>query len=457
MITNTVQPSRFWPLAGLISLCCFTGCVNQRVAWSPDGAHAAVFAGDGLHLCDPDGVLSELVLPGEGIAQWFPDSHRLAVVSEVPNQSWNDLDKILSPEQRKRVVDGAGVLLKQLQAGSNLDDGLKSLTAFGEYEGKAVVAYLAQSDAAKDLGENTREALRHNEAAVVRLQIATVENGKLVLGPTVLHSLRKICDLRVSPTKTAISFTSEGDKEDVLDLMVVPADGSAPPQLVARNTAFCSDWSTDGRSLVYLASAKPGDVARGGPTDDRISLGSLTRRVVLNAAGKIEIQSKAEDLAGLLFESINKVRCLSDGRIVFAAADVHLPCAALDMPQQAQLYVLDPERQTTVIPLIPRGVQEGLPVKPCFYEVSPDGKRIAILGEKGTVAVFTPATGDLQTVQAAAGGEAVSAPAWRSANELCFISSAENQPQQVSLWKEGTARALSTNWPAAVRKGFLDK
>src|SRR5271157_600549 len=116
------------------SLCLLmTGCVSQRIAWSPDGAHAAIFAGDGLHLCGPDGALSEIVLPGEGLAEWFPDSHRLAVASEVGKQSWKDLEKVLSPEERKRVVEGGKTLLDQFKAGHNLTDALNTLNGLGDY------------------------------------------------------------------------------------------------------------------------------------------------------------------------------------------------------------------------------------------------------------------------------------------------------------------------------------
>ena len=191
--------------------------------------------------------------------------------------------------------------------------------------------------------------------------------------------------------------------------------------------------------------------------DNQLSLASLTRRGVLNASGQIEIQTNAEDLVGLLFDANNKVRCLGDGRIVFSSADIHLPCTALDMPQQPQLFALDPERQNAVIPLIPRSVQEKLPAKPSFYEISPDGKRVAILGEKGALVVLTLATAALDTVQAAGSDDTVSAPAWRSARELCFIAASEGQPTQVALWTNGTTRVLSSHWPAEARRDFLGK
>lgn len=441
-----------WSVLAVAALCLLlTGCVSRRIAWSPDGAHAAVFAGDGLHLCGPDGVLSETILSGNGLAEWFSDSHRLAVMSDVGKQSWKDLQKVISPEERERIAQGGKTVLAEFKAGHSLADALKALTALGDYEKNAVAAYLAESEGTKEQAGTNWDALQQIEASVIQIRIGTLEEGKLALGPPLINSLRKILDIRVSPTGTAIACTAEGDKKDELQLLVVPTDGSAPPQLLAKNTAYCSDWSVDGRSLLYVRAINES------ASSDQISLGSLTRRGVLDAAGRIEIQTNADDLAGLLFDANNKVRSLSDGRIIFAAADLHLPCTMLDMPQQPQLFALDPEREAAIIPLIPRSVQNSLPSKLDFYETSPDGKRIAISGEKGAVAVLTLATGALETVQAAGKEDTVCVPAWRSASELCYIFTTNGQPAQAALWSHGTNRVLSANWPSEARKGFLDK
>jgi hypothetical protein len=428
-----------------------TGCVSRRIAWSPDGAHAAVFAGDGLHLCGPDGALSETILPGNGLAEWFSDSHRLAVMSEVGKQSWKDLEKVISPEERQRVAQGGKTVLDEFKAGHSYADAFNALTGLGDYEKSAVAVYLAEREGTKDQAGTNWDALQQKEASVIQIRIGTLEEGKLALGPPLINSLRKILDIRVSPTGTAIAYTAEGDKENELELLAVATDGSAPPQLVAKYTAYCSDWSVDGHSLLYARAIN--QAASG----DQLCLGSITRRGILNAAGRIEIQTNADDLAGLLFDANNKVRCLRDGRIVFAAVDLHLPCTSLDMPQQPQLFALDPEREAAAIPLIPRAMQESLPGKTDFYEPSPDGKRIAISGEKGAVVVLTLATGKLDTVQAAGKEDTVSVPAWRSAGELCYIFTTNGQPAQVALWNHGTNRVLSANWLAEARKGFLDK
>jgi hypothetical protein len=441
-----------WLVPAVAALCLLmTGCVSRRIAWSPDGAHAAVFAGDGLHLCGPDGALSETILPGNGLAEWFSDSRRLAVMSEVGNQSWKDLQKVISPEERERVMQGGKTVLDEFKAGHSLADALKALTGLGDYERNAVAVYLAESEGTKEQAGTNWDALQQIEASVLQIRIGTLEEGKLALGPPLINSLRKILDIRVSPTGTAIACTAEGDIKDELQLLAVPTDGSAPPQLVARNTAYCSDWSVDGHSLLYIHAIN--EAASG----DQICLASLTRRGILNASGRIEIRTNADDLGGLLFDANNKVRCLSDGRIIFAAADLHLPCTLADMPQQPQLFALDPERAAAVIPLIPRSVQDSLPGKPDFYETSPDGKRIAISGEKGAVVVLTLATGAVDTVQAAGKEDTVSVPAWRSAGELCCVLATNGQPAQVALWNHGTNRVLSANWPPVARKGFLDK
>ncbi|MGD0813436.1 MAG: hypothetical protein ABSA83_07520 [Verrucomicrobiota bacterium] len=442
-----------WFVCAVAALCVLmTGCISRRIVWSPDGAHAAVFAGDGLHLCGPDGALSETILPCNGLAQWFSDSHRLAVMSEVGKQSWKDLEKIISPEERERLTQGGKTVLAEFNAGHSFAYAFETLTNLSENEKNAVSVYLAENEGNKVQAGTNWNVLTQKDASVFQIRIGTLEEGKLTVGAPLLTTLRKILDIRVSPTGTAIAYTAEGDNKDEMQLLVLPTDGSVPPQLVAKNTACCPDWSVDGHSLLYIHA--DADNTSG----DEIGLALLTRRGILDVAGKIEIQTNADDLAGLLFDGNNKVRCLSDGRIVFAAADLHLPCTVLDMPQQAELFALDPERQTAVIPLIPRSVQDSLPGKANYYETSPDGKRIVISADKGAaVVILTLATGALETVQASGEEDMVTVPAWRSASELCYVLSTNGQPAQVALWNNGTNRVLSANWPANIRKGFLDK
>jgi hypothetical protein len=440
----------FRHILGVAVLCLLmSGCVSRRIAWSPDGAHAAIFAEEGLHLCSPDGALSEMILPGVELAEWFPDSQRLAVTSEVGKQSWTDLEKVISPEECERIVQGGQKVREERKAGHSFAYAFNALTNLGDNEKNAVSAYLAESEGTKEQVGANWDVLPQKVASLFQMRVGTLDRGRVMFGPPLINTLRKIVDIRISPGGTAIACTAEGDKKDELQLLLIAANGSTPPQVVAKNTAYCSDWSRDGRSLLYI-HAEDAD-------GDAVDLGSLTRRTVLNSEGRLEIQTNTDDLAGLIFDANNKVRCLSDGRIIFAAADIHLPCTVADIPQQPQLFALDPERVATVIPLIPRSVQDSLPPKLNYYETSPDGKRIALSADKGPVLVLTVATGELETVQKAGENDMGSAPAWRSSSELCYIFRTNGQPAQVALWNNGTNRVLSANWPADVRKGFLDK
>jgi len=125
----------------------------------------------------------------------------------------------------------------------------------------------------------------------------------------------------------------------------------------------------------------------------------------------------------MVFDPTSKVRCLADGRLVFSAVEVHLPTTTEDVSQHQQLFAFDPGKQATLVRLIPQGVLGKVPENVNSFEVSPDGKRVSVLGEKHSVVVLTLATGSVETVQAPAESNIEDClPVWPSTNELCFIS-----------------------------------
>ena len=131
--------------------------------------------------------------------------------------------------------------------------------------------------------------------------------------------------------------------------------------------------------------------------------------------------------AGLLYAPLNaKVRCLADGRILFASTEVTLPAATRDMPQRWSLFSLDPSKRATVSRVLARQSEIDLPDMAYLFEVSPDETRAAVVGDKGRVAVVTLATGDVRMVQpmeSASEGHGLkfkTVPKWRSNEELCF-------------------------------------
>lgn len=423
------------------------GCVSQRVVWSPDGKQAAVLTDDGLCLCDADGKVSGLLLPDVVGVAWFQDSRRLAVDRSETCTNWQGLAAALGPQGRDDVKRAATGLLARLQNGSR-DQVLEAEHEADEAQLSARLLYLRDQggDTALKLLEGA-ERFRDLKVEVSTLAVAQVNGGVVDVGSILAAEIGRIVQIRISPNSAAIAYTVGGG------LSVVAVGGGEPGRLVAGIAAGYPDWSPDGKSLVYITALSTN------PASD-IKLGVLTRQRVLNESGRVEIESNRVDLAGLLFNDQSRVRCLRDGRILFASEEWRLPVTTNDLPQRQQLFALDPDRQSTLTPLVPHGTQEMLPSNLSNFEVSPDEKRVAVCGDKSSVAVFTLASGNVELVQDAGEADTKSIPSWRSASELCYIAiqnSNTNQPKaQVALWENGKSRVISRDWPASARKGLLD-
>ncbi len=435
--------------AGLLLLA--SGCGVQRVVWSPDGTRAAVMGEQGLCFSDPEGKVSGVLVSNVAMAEWFPDSHKLALVRATKTQSWADFQTHLRPEDRDSVVQqGQSILKEWLNTGRDWKAALNGMENSG-----AVALYFKSLDGVKEkVGADWAE-LDQKDATLYELYIGTVNGNEVALGAALVQTLQQPLPLglRVSPTGAAIAMTTDAGKRHGARLIVVPADGSAPEKIVSEDACGHPDWTKDGRSLVYI------NAVGAMTSDDDLRLSALTRRQVVNALGAIEVQTNHDDLAGMLFDANLGVRCLSDGRILFIALDLQLPVTAPDMPQRPQIFCLDTRRQATLTRLIPRGVMEDLP-HAGFFEVSPDEKKVLMAGDKGAVTILTLADGNVTTVQTAGDDDPPSFPSWRG-DEVCYLfaspTNSGTHTWEVALWKDGTNRVISAGWPADLRKGMLDK
>ena len=172
-------------------------------------------------------------------------------------------------------------------------------------------------------------------------------------------------------------------------------------------------------------------------------------------------------LAGIVFQDEIRVRCLSDGRIIFSTMEINLPCATGDMPQNASLFAIHPEKSPLVMRLVPRQSEAEMTDLVFFFEVSPDEKRVSITGSNGELCVLTLATGEVWTLldEDKTANECRLIPTWRSADELCYSMEPEEGSNQDTIvlsklnWDEHTETksCLSTDWPEAVVKEFLVK
>lgn len=448
-----------WLLAGALAV--FAGCYpGQHIVWSPDGQRAAVIGDDlGLYLCDARGNLSGLLRSNVNTVAWFSDSRRLAIGGAVSCTNWAQLAAALRPEAQETLRREAGQLLETLKSGDR-QEALAREKSRGEYQLKARLLCLRDTygDAAAAVLASLSDSplVTNLTFEVGTLTVAKVVDQHLEDGPVLAAELGSVASLRLSPDNRYIAYTVvPGDGP--AQLSIVPAAGDQPALRISGHATFFPDWSPDGKALLYIAMANTNSTG-----DDALALATLTRRPVVNEQGRLELQPvKDEDeLVGMLFNNQARVRCLRDGRILFASEEWRLPATTKDLPQRQQLFCLDPGRQCTLTSLVPLSVQEQLPASLTYFEVSPDEKRVAVGGDKGAVAIFTLATGDVISVQSTTDTDLKSLPGWRSATELCYVAvqpAATNANKfEAALWQAGQTNILSRTWPEAARKGWLD-
>jgi hypothetical protein len=160
--------------------------------------------------------------------------------------------------------------------------------------------------------------------------------------------------------------------------------------------------------------------AEGGEKGD-LRLATLVRREVLDEGGQIKLQEKPDELAGMLFSNLTRVRCLKDGRIVFNAVEFSLPVTNKDVDaDRERLFAFDPLRQATLVRIVPRGEEENMPKNLAFFELSPDEKQILVGGFDGEVSVLTLVTGDVGVWQKAGEYNLMAAPVWRAPGEITY-------------------------------------
>ena len=222
------------------------------------------------------------------------------------------------------------------------------------------------------------------------------------------------------------------------------------------------DWSADSQYLVYASTKAtlPGD-------SKDLRLGVVARQKVCGDDGALLAEfPDAEELAGIVFQNEVGVRCLRDGRVLFATLDVQLPSTSEDMPQRASLFAVNPGVQPGVTRVIPRQTEEELPDALFLFAVSPDEKHVAVPGANGRLAVVTLATGEAwQIVTEKEVDHLRTQPAWRSNDELTYaiVPGPEDAKGRAEIAlakldfaeKKQERRVLSKDWPESVATDFL--
>ena len=270
-------------------------------------------------------------------------------------------------------------------------------------------------------------------------------------------TLEEMDELRIAPDGGALAFVTRrgegfGDGQ-VRSLSVIAARAGGKPVLVADRVSEFPDWSPDSRDLVYIrCEAKDSGETR---------LGRITRRTVRDTHGAIlENPSEAVDLATVIFRDTLKVRCLLDGRILFAAAGVALPAGNNQISNRLTMFSLDPGQVGSVSRILPRSMDQNLPDRADLFEVSADGRYAAIPGSKGRISRVTLATGEVTAIIGKdSSGDLRTIPVWRNSQQLCLVAPAgsgytSSKRDEVILWSEGQATSVSQSWPDKVLEGI---
>jgi hypothetical protein len=437
------------------------GCLEKHLVWSPDGRRAAVIAKDGLHFCDPDGNLTPLLLPDVDQVAWFGDSQRLAVARIRHVSDWASIPAILGRERAAAIAAEAEEIWRKAEAGGQLEVLMKP---FGVKKAQTLLVCLKaqHGDALRaKVSPKDLEFLDSSRVDVDELMIARIDGDQVRPGLLLHSGLEKIEDIRLSPGDRAIAFTTDltQDNDDECRVLLTLVD-SAGTTTVAEHTAAYPDWAPDARSLVYAQAAA------GGPKED-LRLATLVRREVFSDGGQIKLQEKPDELAGMVFSNLTRVRCLADGRIIFNAVEFSLPMAMKDSPKQETLFALDPTRQATIVRVIPRGEEENMPKNLAFFELSPDEKQILVGGFDGEVSVLTLVTGDVGVWQKAGDYNLMAAPVWRAPGEITYARrnpmengkqpsrNAEIVLRRTVSGKNDDEKVLSKSWSAEMLTGVF--
>ncbi len=448
----------------MLASAALAGCIPQkRVAWSPDGKVAAVVAADGLRFFDPAGGLSAVLAPGVTQIEWFADGSRLLAVRDQQARTWDEVTTVLTDDRRDDLMQRAEQVRNDLLAYEGDWDHFDS-SGFHGLNGAAKLAvvlyirdYLSEGMPEK-LGERW-DKISEFSASIRSLEVLRVAGERVTPATVILRTLDDVAWPRVSPDGRLVAFSRPATEDEPFTRtqLVAPIRANAAPIEVARFTGLFPDWSADSRELVFASAG--GELRKG----DALQLGVIARQTVTPAGDTVEL-GKEEPLAGILFDPMTRIRCLGDGRILFASIELNLPCTDSDMPRRPSLFAIDPARQSTVTRLVPRQIEPKMTDMVTLFEVSPDEQRVTVPGSNGSLSVLTLANGEWQEIYSGSddgdSNKVRMVPTWRRNGELCFtvppgspLGSADRH--EVVLWSRGTTRCISKDWSDAVVRDFL--
>jgi len=472
------NPQRF--LSGVFGclLLLTAGCdLHDFIHWSPDGQHAFVQGNDGIWLVDSSGAI---LGPATDARAWLPDSHHVIAVRAVKPKTWDEYAQLLGTDKVDRVTEAADLLVWVIQSyhgeWSNFTDSVsykkweQMERVHDAYNGdwliQPVAFYLRQTkpDVTAPIIEAMKPDIKTNsDYFVPDIHEIIIRNVLPSEPPTDQLLVRfpfSILWVSASPSGKAIAFAAGTPVHPSLYVISGSADAHA---VLVDEGATEADWSTDGQSLVYAKTTVPYELLT-----LSAQLGTITSRQVCGTNGQILVDfPPSKDLAGMVLgEKITRVACLPDGRILFAAAPVHLPAITADTLSHPTLFALPAGATQSVVSVVSPADIEQLPNRADRFVLSPDKKKVAVPGNAGQVSILSLDTGKLVPLQVAVvytntqNSEQL-IPSWRSENEIALAvpagdpAGSSNRVEAVLANLGGGKALISRSWPTNMADLFL--
>jgi hypothetical protein len=454
-------------LSAVAAVLLAVGCdeVEERLTWAPDGSRAIMRIGDQLCLMDTNGNLSVPLASNVVSAAWLPDSQGLVLLRSIKVADWADAVRLLPREETATVELLAKGLPDLLKAGLELADGDETNMQkrfFDELKmehpellSPAILCMLDTRAAALDRAIQTakdpkklKEDLSNaRTTGVAEVSVLLLKGDQLANPSRVIErTLTELQQPRPSPSTGAVAFM----RGEVL--MVAPLDGGTNRVRVAERVEGNYDWAPDGKALLYAVRLTEKE-------SSDIILTRIERHAVVDTNSALAA-SDALPLALTGSSFAPRVRCLPDGRVLFASFQQQLPAPAL-AAREARFFLIDPALGTNAVPVAIPSAPGALPQDLAAFAPSPDGHRIAIVeGGSDSVAVLDVATGALEVVSPKRGWKSRILPVWRGTGELCFAAlpeSSSTRPELLRWRKGGTPQVISRSWSEEAVDGLLEK
>jgi len=467
MNLGTLFSQRFLLAAsGLLVLC--TGCdPTDWICWAPDGEHAIVQGADNnTFLIDRTGKIIGNAFDAKA---WLPDSRHVVAVHAVKPASWDEYARLLGPDRAGKTTNAAASLVQVIQAYHGDWAKFGDSPEYKKWENDvvghtsdAVALYLQQTNPkilAPILDANS-VSITNLIPDIYELRIRDV----LLSDPPAEKLLARFSDeiMSVSPSPTGQVLAFAMGEPDSPALYLIPQSTNSSPVLVDQGVTEAA-WSTDGQDLIYAKTTVPYDLLK-----KSMQLGTITSRRVCGTNGQVLAKFEdPRDLAGIIFgQASTRVACLPDGRILFAAAPIHLPALSSDEPSHLTLFAIRPGPTPTLESIVRPADIARLPSRVDRFALSTDKKRVSIVDEQGHVSIVSLETGELQALQEAnvySNSDKFTQliPTWRTTNEVtCLVpigdpSGSTSRVEVVLANLNGQKTAISLSWSNAPMKGLL--